>query len=215
MSTELLAGGQAAATPERTPPGRPVGASAPAVARRSQRPSWSRPLWADQWEQQRELDRMTTAMASGEAQISTTDRYFDGVVAYYSPVIFRAKPPTGPARRVSRPTSVKARRTGMTGIATTSDELDGITILPWHRHLLAARSAYEARIALWQGFLTHTTTDAGALFDPVPGFEESATATTAALQLAVPGLGDCHRPGARHGSAPSAADPPTHQGLGS
>ena len=38
---------------------------------------------------------MTTAMQSGEQQISATDRYFDGVVAYYSPVIFREDPPAG------------------------------------------------------------------------------------------------------------------------
>ena len=188
MSTELLAGGQGLATAERVPRVAPwlrrhrfwlIGAAALVVLA----------LWADQWQQQRELDRMTTAMASGEVQISTTDRYFDGVVAYYSPVIFREDPPAGLREGFQTDVSEGAQD-GMTGIAATAGELDGITILPWHRHLLAARTAYETRIAVWQAFLTQTTKDAGALFDPVPGFEESATATTAALQLAVPSLGD-------------------------
>lgn len=187
MSTELLAGGQGAAPAERLPRVRPW-------VRRNR-------LWlllaaallvaaflADQWQQQRELDRMTTAMQAGEEQISTTDRYFDGVLAYYSPVIFRESPPAG-LREGFQTDIGRGAQDGMDGIAETTRSLDGITVLPWHRHLRGARAAYEQRIALWQEFLTRAATDSGALFDPVPGFAESAAATTLALRLAIPWSG--------------------------
>ena len=184
MSTELMAGGQGAGTTERLPRVAPwvrrnrlwllLAAALVAVA-----------LVADQWEQRRELDRLTTAMQSGEQQISATDAYFDGVLAYYSPVIFRESPPAG-LRDGFQLDLARGARDGMDGIGATTRELEGLMILPWHRHLRAARTAYEQRITLWQTFLARTTTDAGALFDPVPGFAESATATTAALRLALP-----------------------------
>jgi hypothetical protein len=188
VSTELLTGGEGVATAERLPRVGPwlrrnrlwlLLAAALVVAA----------LVADQWQQQRELDRMTTAMQSGEQQISATDGYFDGVLAYYSPVIFRESPPAG--LRDGFQTDVgQGAQDGVDGIGATTRELDGITILPWHRHLRAARTAYEVRISLWREFLTRTTTDASALFDPVPGFSESATATTAALRLALPLISD-------------------------
>lgn len=190
MSTELLAGGQGAATTEGLPRVGPwvrryrlwllLAAVLVVVA-----------LVADQWQQQRELDRMTTAMQAGEEQISTTDRYFDGVLAYYSPVIFRESPPAG-LREGFQTDIGRGAQDGMDGIAETTRSLDGIAVLPWHRHLRAARTAYEQRITLWESFLTRTTTDAGALFDPVPGFAESATATHAALLLALPLTSDAH-----------------------
>lgn len=143
---------------------------------------------ADQWQQQRELDRMLQTMQSGEQQMHTTDKYVAGVIAYYSPLIFREAAPAG-IRDSFQDDIDQGTGNGLAAIDVTSRALADIDVLPWHRHLRAARSAYQQRISQWQGYLATITDDADALFDPAKGFTDDAATTRAALLLAIPWTG--------------------------
>lgn len=146
-------------------------------------------LAADQWQQQRELDQMLEAIQSGEQDMRATDDYFSGVIAYYSPLIFREAAPAG-LREGFQVDIDHGVDGGLTAIAATSQALDDITVLPWHRHLRTARAAYQQRILAWQDYLGTITDGAGALFDASTTVTVDVETTRSALLLALPWTAD-------------------------
>ncbi len=140
---------------------------------------------ADQWQQQRELARLVAIVDGGESAIDSSDRRVAGIVTFYSPAITSASRSAG-LEASFRGAVGDAAAGGVAAGSRVAQQLDAVRVLPWHRGVRDARTAYQERIALWRTYLTTISGDPGALYGSQATLDASAESARAALVAALP-----------------------------
>ena len=112
----------------------------------------------DRWLQQREFDQLTDRVATAQTSIDYAEQRVTGMIQYGSPQLFIARTPAG-VQTYLRGLVSDASTQGANDIAAAQTAVAGVSILPWHRNLVAARTAFLNHAQTWQDFLRSSLPD--------------------------------------------------------
>jgi len=139
--------------------------------------------------QQREFDQLTDRVATAQASIDYAEQRVNGMIQYGSPQLFLQRTPAG-VQTYLRGLVSGASTQGADDIATTQTAVAGVSILPWHRNLVDARTAFIDHAQTWQGFLRSSLPERFGSSDWTDRLTASGAAASTALRAAVPVGGD-------------------------
>ena len=139
----------------------------------------------DRWLQQREFDQLTDRVATAQTSIDYAEQRVNGMIQYGSPQLFITRTPAG-VQTYLRGLVSDASTQGANDIAAAQTAVAGVSILPWHRNLVAARTAFLDHAQTWQDFLRSSLPDRFGSSDWTGRLTASGTAAAATLAAAVP-----------------------------
>ena len=139
----------------------------------------------DRWLQQREFDQLTDRIATTQASIDYAEQQVTGAIRYGSPQLFIQRTPPGVLTYL-RGLVTDASDQGATDVAASEAAVAGVSILPWHRSLIDARTSFVQHAQTWQDFLRSSLPARFGDGDWTSRLTDGRNAASAALRAAVP-----------------------------
>lgn len=109
-------------------------------------------LLLDRWLQQREFAQLAARAATAQQSIDFANAQVNGAIQYGSPQLFLERTPSG-VQTYLRGLVTDASVKGAVDVATAEVAVSGVSILPWHRALVDARTEFVQHAQGWQEFL--------------------------------------------------------------
>lgn len=141
---------------------------------------------ADWWQANREMDALLEEVEGSEQQVAAAVENLEYTVRFSRLAGLEATAPQEARDAamvdVSRRLAVACARAAK-AMQESGAQVQSVRILPWHRSLLDARTAYLERSRAWQDLFVAGAGDPSRLVDPVLGDRVTATSTTSRTQL--------------------------------
>ena len=137
---------------------------------------------ADWAERNLEMRALVTKIEASEAAMTEVQDAISAMAVHFDP-----NTPLTDAERAAVDEELKAiAAKGVEGVSDGGDLVAAVRILPWHRDIIAARTAYLAHNQAWQDYLSAASKDPGELAKPQDKVNSTFEAAEKPIRDAVP-----------------------------